>query len=135
MGSHLETEDPRGVLPPHCFSWASLSSSLSASATWDNPSPQDGAAEGRMKRRAKLHVDASHPTASSSPIPPPCLEPLTSSYCAPYSSTIFVPSPLRKVLGRKSLGMSREFGFAFICGQILFQTWVCIRIVRNLLKV
>ena len=81
------------------------------------PHPRMVPAVGRMKRRANLHVDSSYHCqfishSTSSPGAPNLH--VTQSYRAPYSSPIFVPSLLSKVLGQRSLGMSRVFGFAFI---------------------
>lgn len=64
----------------------------------------------RRKRRANLHVDSCHPTASSSPIPPPHLESLT----CPGPGVVILPThplslsfPIPKGPVTKSLGMSQ----------------------------
>lgn len=118
-GSHLgKVEGHRSFLSPHCYGLGFLSSSASTSAAWDSPFPQGAACVMRTKRRANLHVDSFHPTASSSPIPPPHLESPTSplprvqSHHPPFLSPIFVPSRPQKVPWQKSLGTSR-FWFCF----------------------
>ena len=117
VGSHLERPRTTGrSFLPTSTAWHL--SPTSTSATWDNPSPQDGTCSGEDEEKGKStcwfllsHCQfISHFTSSPGA---PNLR-VTQSYRGPYSSPIFVPSLLSKVLGWKSLGMSRAFGFAFM---------------------
>lgn len=117
VGSHLERPRTTGrSFLPTATAWH-LSPPPAPVLPGTTPHPRMVPAVGRMKRRANLHVDSSYHCqfishSTSSPGAPNLH--VTQSYRAPYSSPIFVPSLLSKVLGQRSLGMSRVFGFAFI---------------------
>ena len=79
VGSHLERPRTTGrSFLPTATAWH-LSPPPAPVLPGTTPHPRMVPAVGRMKRRANLHVDSSYHTASSSPIPPPHLEPRTST--------------------------------------------------------
>lgn len=122
MGSHLGKSDHRNFLSPHCYSLGFSPPPLPPVLPGSTLHRKVLPAVVRRKRRANLHVDSCHCTASSSPIPPPHLESWLPLY--PESSSLTTPLPLPlphpKRFCDKNPEEWAELSFAFICGQILF---------------
>lgn len=75
MGSHLEKHKTTGTsFLPTATAWDFSPPPPPPVLPGTTPHPRVVPAVVRMKRRANLHVDSFHATASSSPIPPPHLQ-------------------------------------------------------------
>ena len=80
VGGHLERPRTTGrSFLPTAAAWRLSPPPPPPVLPGTTPHPRMVPAVGRMKRRADLHADASCPTASPSPIPPPLLEPRASA--------------------------------------------------------
>lgn len=138
MGSHLEKQKPTGTsFLPTATAW-DFSPPPPPPALPGRPSSRGGACGGEDGEKANLHGDALHSTASSSPVPPPHLESLTSPLPR-VTVLLFICQLCPFLIPEGPVTKIPRYGLSLIlflyADRLHSKTWFYIRIIWHLLKV